>query len=84
MVAERDGEAVVAAYSVVHGRDGGPEWALLVCDLAGGVRTYAQVHDPGLCLAAEAEELVGKTVRLATATVTGPAGEQRVNQATWG
>ena len=31
-----EGEADVAAYSVVHGRDGGPEWALLVCDVADG------------------------------------------------
>ena len=34
-VAEHEGDATVAAYSVVHGRDGGPEWALLVCDVAG-------------------------------------------------
>jgi hypothetical protein len=68
---------------VVHGRDGQPEWALLVCDLAGGSRTYAQVRDPALCLAAESSELVGTTVRLEPATVVGPAGEQRVNQASW-
>src|SRR4029077_3789100 len=43
VVAEHDGEATVGAYSVVHGRDGQPEWALLVCDLAGGARAYAQV-----------------------------------------
>jgi acetyl-CoA C-acetyltransferase len=83
VVAEHTGDAVVAAYSVVHGRAGGPEWALLVCDLPGGDRTYAQVRDPELCVSSESEELVGKTVRLATETVTGPAGEQRVNRATW-
>src|SRR6185436_2136494 len=38
VVAEHDGEATVGAYSVVHGRDGRPEWGLLVCDLAGGAR----------------------------------------------
>jgi acetyl-CoA C-acetyltransferase len=83
VVAEHDGEATVGAYSVVHGRDGQPEWGLLVCDLAGGTRTYAQVRDSDLCLAAESTELVGTTVQLETRTVTGPAGEQRVNLATW-
>ena len=83
VVAEHEGDASVAAYSVVHGRDGAPEWALLVCDLGDGLRTYAQVRDPALCLEAEETELVDATVRLATHTVTGPAGEQRVNHATW-
>ena len=83
VVAEHDGEATVGAYSVVHGRDGQPEWALLVCDLADGSRTYAQVRDPALCLGAESTELVGTTVRLETRTIVGPAGEQRVNLATW-
>jgi acetyl-CoA C-acetyltransferase len=83
VVAEHDGEAVVRAYSVVHGRDGQPEWALLVCDLADRSRTYAQVRDPALCLAAESAELVGTTVQLETRTLEGPAGEQRVNLATW-
>jgi acetyl-CoA C-acetyltransferase len=83
VVAEHDGDAAVRAYSVVHGRDGQPEWALLVCDLADRSRTYAQVRDPALCLAAESSELVGTTVQLETRTLTGPAGEQRVNLATW-
>ncbi|MDQ1509679.1 MAG: acetyl-CoA C-acetyltransferase [Actinomycetota bacterium] len=83
VVAEHDGEATVGAYSVVHGRDGQPEWALLVCDLGAGSRTYAQARDPALCLAAESAELVGTTVKLETRTVTGPAGDQRVNLATW-
>ncbi len=83
VVAEHEGEATVGAYSVVHGRDGEPEWALLVCDLADGSRTYAQVRDPDLCVAAESAEIVGTTVQLDTRTLTGPAGEQRVNLATW-
>ncbi|MCZ7536502.1 MAG: hypothetical protein M5T61_11755 [Acidimicrobiia bacterium] len=40
-----EGAATIAAYSVVHGRDGEPEWGLLVCDLPGGERCYAKVHD---------------------------------------
>jgi acetyl-CoA C-acetyltransferase len=83
VVAEHDGDATVSAYSVVHGRDGGPEWALLVCDLPGGTRTYAQVRDPALCAAAELSELVGRTVTLKPQTVDGPLGEARVNHATW-
>jgi len=83
VVAEHEGEATVGAYSVVHGRDGQPEWGLLVCDLADGTRTYAQVRDPALCLAAESTELVGTAVQLDTQTLTGPAGQQRVNLATW-
>jgi acetyl-CoA C-acetyltransferase len=83
VVAEHDGRATVGAYSVVHGRDGTPEWALLVCDLPDGTRTYAQVRDPALCAATEATELVGTKVLLATETRSGPAGEQRVNIATW-
>ncbi len=73
----------VGAYSVVHGRDGEPEWALLVCDLADGARTYAQVRTPELCDQAEQTELVGRSVTLAPRTVEGPAGTVRVNHATW-
>jgi len=80
VVAEWDGDATVAAYSVVHGRAGGPEWALVVCDLPGGARTYAKLLDGPRLAAAEREELVGNSVRLETvtsATTFGP--EARVN-----
>jgi acetyl-CoA C-acetyltransferase len=83
LVAEHEGAATVAAYSVVHGRGGEPEWALLVCDLPGGARTYAQVRAHELCADAEAAELVGRAVTLATETVDGPMGKARVNLATW-
>jgi acetyl-CoA C-acetyltransferase len=79
VVPEHTGDATVVAYSVVHGRDGTPESALLVCDLDGGARTYARLSDPDACRAAEQRELVGQSVRLAPHTVTGPAGEVRVN-----
>jgi acetyl-CoA C-acetyltransferase len=60
-----DGAATVAAYSVVHGRDGDPEWALLVCDLEPGVRCYARVDGDADALAAmEAAEWVGRVVTL--------------------
>jgi acetyl-CoA C-acetyltransferase len=83
VVSEHEGQAVVSAYSVVHDRDGGPQWALLVCDLPGGMRTYARIEDAGTCARAEREELVGATVSLQTATASGPMGEVRVNRATW-
>jgi acetyl-CoA C-acetyltransferase len=79
IVDEHEGEATVAAYSVVHGRDGEPEWGLLVCDLGGGRRTYAKLLDGADLRAAEEQELVGRTVRLAPATVAGPMGDARVN-----
>ena len=46
VVAEHAGDATVVAYSVVHARDGGPEWGLLVTD-TGGARAYARVDDAG-------------------------------------
>ncbi len=79
VIAEYEGEATVAAYSVVHGRDGEPEWALVVCDLPGGARTYAKLLDGPRLAAAEREELVGNSVRLETVTSMAPAGEARVN-----
>ena len=83
VVAEHEGDAAVSAYSVVHGRDGAPEWALLVCDLGAGKRTYAQVRDSDLCADAEVTELVGRNVTLEPRTVDGPFGKARVNHATW-
>jgi acetyl-CoA C-acetyltransferase len=44
LVDRHDGDATVAAYSVVHGRGGDPEWAALVCDVPGG-RAYARLTD---------------------------------------
>ena len=46
VVAAHEGEATVAAYSVVHDRDGTAVRALLVCDLPDGSRTYATSSDP--------------------------------------
>jgi len=61
-----EGEATVAAYSVVHGRDGAPEWGLAVCDLPGGARCYARFDDPAQMLRAEVDELVGTSITLST------------------
>jgi acetyl-CoA C-acetyltransferase len=81
VVASHEGEAAVVAYSVVHGRDGAPEWALLVCELPGGARTYAQVRGTDACAPAEQREIVGTTVGLVPREVEGPMGRVVVNTA---
>ena len=57
------GPATVAAYSVVHDREG-PAWGLAVCDLPDGDRCYARVDDVALMRVMEAEEWVGRVVDL--------------------
>jgi len=66
VVARGEGAATVATYSVLHGRDGAPEWAALVCDLPDGTRCYARMEDPEALAAAEVDELIGQPVLLAT------------------
>jgi acetyl-CoA C-acetyltransferase len=83
VVAQHDGAATVAAYSVVHERDGTPGWALLVCDVGDGARTYAKLTDVDACARAEHEELVGARVRLDPRSTTGPLGDAIVNFAQW-
>jgi acetyl-CoA C-acetyltransferase len=57
------GAATIAAYSVVHDREG-PAWGLAVCDLPGGDRCYARTRDAALLGSMEAEEWVGRSVTL--------------------
>ena len=61
---------MVAAYSVVHGKDGSPEWGVAVCDVpgtgSGGARCYARIAEPDLLADAEQTELVGRTLKLTT------------------
>jgi acetyl-CoA C-acetyltransferase len=79
IVGSYEGPARVATYSVVHGRDGGPEWAALVCDLpardSGTARCYARLIDPDALAEAERNELVGRPVQL---VVAGEHNEARV------
>jgi acetyl-CoA C-acetyltransferase len=58
------GPATVATYSVVHGRDGRPDWGLAVVDLPEGDRAYAKVLEPALLADMEATEWVGRSVTL--------------------
>lgn len=75
------GPATVAAYSVVHGRDGEPEWGILVCDVDDATRCYARLEDADDLAWAERTELVGTMVQLTPTDRDGPAGSQRVNLA---
>ena len=70
-----DGEATVAAYSVIHGRAGEPEAGVLVCD-ADDKRAYARLLDPSTLAAAEQEELVGRRVQVSPQPTTLPTGQE--------
>jgi len=59
-----DGPAVVASYTVAHGRDGEPEWGLVIADVADGVRAYGRVEDAALLVDLESNEWVGQAVVL--------------------
>ena len=65
IVASPQGDATVATYSVLHGRDGEAERALLICDLPGGGRCYAVLDGgPDVLRSVEVEELIGRHVTL--------------------
>jgi acetyl-CoA C-acetyltransferase len=66
IVDQYTGDATVASYTVAHGRDGAPEWGLVVVDVATGMRAYGRVEDPDLLAAMEQTEWVGKVVTLTT------------------
>jgi acetyl-CoA C-acetyltransferase len=60
-----EGAATVATYSVLHGRDGEPQSALLICDLPDGSRCYARLDGgPDALRSAEDSELIGQSVTL--------------------
>jgi acetyl-CoA C-acetyltransferase len=59
-----EGQATVATYSVLHGRDGSPEWGAVVADVEGGARCYGRIEDLDALAGAEKEELIGRTVSL--------------------
>ena len=55
-----DGAAVLAAYSVVHDRDGEADWGLGVVDLDDGTRAYPRAEDASLLADWERRECVGR------------------------
>jgi acetyl-CoA C-acetyltransferase len=77
-----EGAATVAAYSVVHGRDGAPEWGVAVCDLPEGDRAYGKVLDAELLASIEQEELVGRKVTLTPTETETWTGKHTMNVAT--
>jgi acetyl-CoA C-acetyltransferase len=60
------GDAAITTYTVLHGRDGQPDWGLVVCDLADSSRCYGRVEDGEMLQQLERDECVGRSVRLAT------------------
>jgi acetyl-CoA C-acetyltransferase len=77
-----DGVATVAAYSVVHSRDGEPEWGVVVCDLPEGDRAYGKVLDDDLLASIEREELVGRKVTLTPTEGENWTGKHTMNVVT--
>ena len=66
IVGSPSGAATVATYSVLHGREGEPERALLICDLPEGGRAYGQLSGGAETLTeAEVSELIGQRVTMA-------------------
>ncbi len=60
-----DGAATVATYSVLHGRDGEPDSALLVCALHDGARCYARFDGgPDVLRELEVDEPINRSVTL--------------------
>ncbi len=57
------GPATVATHTVVHGRDGNPEWGLAVCDIPEG-RVYARIEAADLLAEAMEVEWTGRAVIL--------------------
>jgi acetyl-CoA C-acetyltransferase len=64
IAAHHDGPATIAAYTVMHVRDGSASYALLVCDIDAQTRCYARATAPDLLAALEREEWVGRNVLL--------------------
>ena len=62
-----EGPVRVAGYTVAHGRDGAPEWGLVIGDIGDGPRVYGKVDDPTLLAEMERHEFVGETLALVPA-----------------
>ncbi len=60
------GDATIVTYTVLHGRDGAPDWGLVVCDVDDGTRCYGKVRDRDMLETLEREECVGRRVALVT------------------
>ena len=77
-----EGAATVAAYSVAHGRDGAPEWGIVVCDLPEGDRAYGKMVDGDALASIERDELVGRKVTLTPTEGENWTGKHTMNVVT--
>lgn len=59
-----NGPATVETYTVVHDRDGAPDFGIAAVRLEDGRRAWANIADRDLLIRAEIEELVGATGRI--------------------
>lgn len=66
IVGPTEGPATLAAYTVVHGRDG-TKRAIAICDVGPRVRCYAESRDLDLLEALEAEEWVNRPIVVSSA-----------------
>lgn len=69
-----DGEATIESYTVMFGRDGEPEQALIACRTPDGERTWANTTDSDTMSAMTTTELAGVAANVApdgTLTLTG-------------
>lgn len=64
IVESPEGAAKIATYSVLHGRGGQAESALLVCDLDDGSRCYARLGDGDALEELESVEPINRSVTL--------------------
>jgi acetyl-CoA C-acetyltransferase len=71
VVAEHDGEAVVASYTVVFASEA-PVQGIALCDLPDGRRTIATTSDPGSMREMTSVEWCGRRVRIRSGGVLEP------------
>jgi acetyl-CoA C-acetyltransferase len=62
IVDNASGPAVIAGYTVLHGK--ADPYALAICELEGGARCYARCDDAGVVNAMQQEEWVGREIHL--------------------
>src|SRR5262249_17817746 len=78
-----DGDVSIEAYTVMFGREGEPEVALLGCLTPDGARTWANCNDADTMRAMTVEEFVGRPAKLAmdgTLTVSGDGGRSALRR----
>ncbi len=60
-----EGRATVESYTVIYGRDGEPERAILACDVPDGRRTWAYSSERSICETITANDPIGCSVEIA-------------------